>query len=146
MFGEAQTMAKRINRPVLLYYGPAGHGKGLVDAMSAFGVKGPLLRKVLTEDFTYNCADDICRALKKDFEGDNQKLYFVVSEEEILAKEETKLKLKIPGVVKHSYHMICFNPSGKIVAKINLCSCNQCLLGKFDLCTLEKGVLSHFSC
>ena len=144
VFGEAQTMAKRINRPVLLYYGPAGHGKGLVDAMSAFGVKGPLLRKVLTEDFTYNCADDICRALKTDFEGDNQKLYFVVSEEEILAKEETKLKLKIPGVVKHSYHMICFNPSGKIVAKTNLCSCNQCLLGKFDLCTLEKGVvISH---
>ena len=50
--------------------------------MNTFGMKGPLVRKVLTKD-CYNCADDICRALKTDFPGDNQNLYFVVSEEEI---------------------------------------------------------------
>ena len=33
---------------ILVYYGVSGHGKGLVDAMSSFGVKAPLLRAVIT--------------------------------------------------------------------------------------------------
>ena len=127
-----------------MYYGPSGHGKGLVDAMSTFGVKGPLLRKVLTEDFSYKSAKDICEALKADFEGDNQKLYFEIPEQDPLALEETKIKVKIPGCVKHAYHMICFYPSGKILAKVNICSCDHCLLGRFDLCKIEKGIIvSH---
>ena len=34
-------------------YGTSGHGKGLVDMMSSFGVKVPIRRDVLTEDFSY---------------------------------------------------------------------------------------------
>ena len=37
-------------------YGPSGHGKGLVDAMSAFSIKGPLLKAVITDNFKYNSA------------------------------------------------------------------------------------------
>ena len=36
-----------------LFYGTSGHGKGLVDAMSSFGVKAPIHRAVLMEDFSY---------------------------------------------------------------------------------------------
>ena len=33
---------------IYIYYGAPGHGKGLVDAMSGFGVKGPLRKAVIT--------------------------------------------------------------------------------------------------
>lgn len=141
VFGEYNKMAVRTNRKVLIYYGASGHGKGLVDAMSAFGVKGPLLKKVLTEEFKYKSADDICDAMKSHFKDDPQKIYFTIPENDVLAKEETKVKLPIPGCVKHAYHMICFFPTGgKILAKVNICSCQHCLYGDFDLCKIEKGV------
>ena len=38
-FNEYLKLAKKYDRNVIKYYGPSGHGKGLVDAMSAFGVK-----------------------------------------------------------------------------------------------------------
>ena len=41
--------------------------------------------------------------------------------------------------------MICFYPSGKIMAKVNICSCDEHLLGKCHLCKIEKGVvISHY--
>ena len=138
VFGEYQIMSKKFNRKVLIYYGPSGHGKGLVDAMSAFGVKGPLLRKVLTEEFSYNSSEDICTAMKEHFEGDPQKHYFVIPAADILGKE--KNKVVIPGCVKYAYHMISFFPSGKILAKVNMCSCDNCLVGDFDLCQIEKCI------
>ena len=140
VFGEYLQMANKYNRKVLIYYGPSGHGKGLVDAMSAFGVKGPLLMMVLTREFGYKCANDICEAMKAHFQGDEQKLYFTIPTEQIVMKESTKKQLKIPGCVKYAYHMICFFPSGKILAKVNMCSCEYCLVGDFEFCQIEKGI------
>ena len=39
VFNEYKKMAEKNNRKVIIYYGPSGNGKGLVDAMSGFGVK-----------------------------------------------------------------------------------------------------------
>ena len=47
VFGEYQKMAIQIDQKVIIYYGLSGHGKGLVDAMSAFSMKGPLLKVVV---------------------------------------------------------------------------------------------------
>ena len=47
-----------------------------MDAMSAFGVKGPLLKAVLTKDFKYNSPKDIYEYLKELFKDDDQKLFF----------------------------------------------------------------------
>ena len=41
----------KYEKSVIVYYGASGHRKGLVDAMSGFGVKGPLRKAVLTQDF-----------------------------------------------------------------------------------------------
>ena len=49
----------KLNRSAIVYYGVLGHGKDLVDAMSAFGVKGPIKKAVLREDFSYHKALDI---------------------------------------------------------------------------------------
>ena len=43
VLSEYQKIAAQPNRKVLIY-GASTHGKGLTDAMSGFGVKGPLLK------------------------------------------------------------------------------------------------------
>ena len=45
VFSFWSSLAKKLSRNVV-YYGVSGHGKGLVDAMSAFGVKNPIRRAV----------------------------------------------------------------------------------------------------
>ena len=45
----------------------------------------------------------------------------------------------IPGCLKDTLHMLCFNPSGTILQKVNICSCEDCLEGRFIDCANEKG-------
>ena len=35
--------------------------------------------------------------------------------------------------------MICFQPDGSILCKVNLCSCADCILGNFLDCVIEPG-------
>ena len=46
--GEYLKLAKKFDLTIIKYYGPSGHGKGLVDAMRAFEVKTPLRNAVVT--------------------------------------------------------------------------------------------------
>ena len=41
------------------YYGIKGHGKGLVDAMSGFGLKTPLRKAIVTENVFYDSAQKV---------------------------------------------------------------------------------------
>ena len=52
VFKQWQILAMKTQKMVIVYYGVSGHGKGLVDAMSGFGVKGPLRREVITSNFS----------------------------------------------------------------------------------------------
>ena len=45
-----QQIANKYNVTILRIYGAAGHGKGLIDAMSSFGVKGILRRDIIGND------------------------------------------------------------------------------------------------
>ena len=36
--------------------------------------------------------------------------------------------------------MICFSPNGNVTAKVNLCSCDVCIEGKFFKCLFKKGL------
>ena len=58
---------------VIVYYGVSGHGKGLVDMMSGFGVKGPLRRAVITSNFSYSNAVDIYNFLIDKFSNNMKK-------------------------------------------------------------------------
>ena len=44
VFSEYQKMAIQYDRKVIICYGLFGHGKGLVNVMSGFSMKGPLLK------------------------------------------------------------------------------------------------------
>ena len=51
VFANWRALAKKYNKTIILYYRVSGHGKGLVDSMSNFGVKGPLWKSIITENF-----------------------------------------------------------------------------------------------
>ena len=53
VFKAWHTLTAKTNKCIVTFYGTSGHGKGLVDVMSSFGVKVPIHRAVLTEDFSY---------------------------------------------------------------------------------------------
>ena len=55
VFANWRALAKKYNKTIILYYGVSGHGKGLVDSMSSFGVKGPLPKSIITENFFSTC-------------------------------------------------------------------------------------------
>ena len=62
-------MAVQYDCKVTIYYHLSGHGKGLVNAMSAFGMTGPLLKAVITNNFKYNSAKDIYQYMKEFSKG-----------------------------------------------------------------------------
>ena len=55
-----------------------------------------------------------------------------------LEKTDNKIFLKINGCMQ--LHMICFSPNGIVTAKVNLCSCDACIEGKFFECLVKKGL------
>ena len=42
-----------LNKRIIIYFGAAGHGRGLVDGMSSFGVKTPLRFMIITKDLAF---------------------------------------------------------------------------------------------
>ena len=141
VFGEYQKIAKINDRKVIIYFGASGHGKGLVDAMSAFGVKGPLSKAVLTvERFKYKSSEDIFTYLRTLFKDDKQKKYYNIEATDIATvRRDDCSPLSIPGCM--NYHMICFNTDGSLLTKNNICSCDDCLQGNFLNCDTETGTL-----
>ena len=55
MFVNWRALAKKYNKTIVLYYGVSGCGKGLVDSVSSFGVKGPFPKSIITEIFFQSC-------------------------------------------------------------------------------------------
>ena len=71
----------------------SGHGKGLVDAMSGFSVKGPLRKAVVTEDLHYDSAQDIVSYLQELFKDDPYKIYFELNPQEINSVDKIAVKI-----------------------------------------------------
>ena len=65
-----QQIAKNYNVTVLRIYGAARHGKGLIDAMSSFGVKGILRRDIIENDEWFSNSAEICGYLN--LKGDSR--------------------------------------------------------------------------
>ena len=136
-----KKISSSLQRKVIICYGVSGHGKGLVDAMSGFGVKGPIRNAVIREDFSYSSAKDIHSYLENRFNDDKKKLHHLLSINDIEKRRSTKSSLPIKGCLQ--YHMLCFSSGGKVTGKLNICSCNNCLEGEFLLCIYEKGIIIY---
>ena len=97
--------------------------------MSAFSVKTPLPKSVLTDNLRYNSSQDICDMLRSKFENANQNNYFVIDVEDILLHRSKASAIP----------MICFWLDGSVLSKVNLCLCADCILGDFLDCFIEPG-------
>ena len=103
---------------VAWFYGEPGHGRGLVDAMSSFGCKGPLHQMIINDDSWFDTADEMKCALDIHFKDDVTKVFHVI-EPEALAKEKKKRKkLQIKGCKK--MHMISVDKDGWFTMRVVL--------------------------
>ena len=93
VFGKYKQLASEIGIPIICYFGVPGHGKGLVDAMSGFSVKGPLRKAVVTEDLHYDSAQDIVSYLQELFKDDPYKIYFELNPQEINSVDKIAVKI-----------------------------------------------------
>ena len=60
LFALYQQLSDEFNLRIIRTYGAAGHGKGVTDAMSIFGVKNILCHNIVTQDMFFNASEDIC--------------------------------------------------------------------------------------
>ena len=68
-----KKFSQETKKIIIGYYGVPGHGKGLVDSMSGFGVKTLLRREIVTKDIFFSGSAGMSENLKKLFEDDHTK-------------------------------------------------------------------------
>ena len=62
-FGLQQSLADEFNLRIIRTYGVAGHGKGVIDALSNFSVKNILRKDIVTHDVFFNNSCDMAEYL-----------------------------------------------------------------------------------
>ena len=87
-FVFANWRALKNNKTIILYYGVSGHGKGLVDSMSIFGVKGSLPKSIFTENFFLNHVEQVKEHLEQKHLDKPIWLCKVVSEHHLAEKRK----------------------------------------------------------
>ena len=82
VFAALLAIAKKYNIRIDFFYGEAGHGRGLIDAMAWFGCKGPLRKSIITEDKWYANAEEMVTFLKTNIQAvDKSKEYHIVDQD-----------------------------------------------------------------
>ena len=133
IFQRYKLLASSTKKTFVVYYGVSGHGKGLVDAMSGFGVKNPIRKVIILENEFFYTSKDIVEYLEKKMKQPNR-FYIPVDEEKLRNEQKDKGEFKIHGCT--SLHMLSFLTNGIICGKQNLCSCDECNVGKFYHCKI----------
>ena len=55
-----KTLAMKYDIQIVWFYEEPGHSRGLVDAMSSFGCKGPICQMIANEDKWFDTAQEGC--------------------------------------------------------------------------------------
>ena len=134
-FHMYQQLADEYNVRIIRLYGAAGHGKGLIDAMSSFGVKALLRRDIITADAWIANSDERCNHLR--MRGDRRMRYDVVNPEQLDRKRMEKVAFVIKDCTR--MHLFDYRPNNKTVfCREFLCDCVSCLYFDFDQCLKEN--------
>ena len=91
VFEELINLSKEYNVQITWFYGEAGHGRGLIDAMAWFGCKFPLRHAIIADDIWFTSASEMVDYLSRHFNEDESKKFFLVDQRE---NAETRLKGK----------------------------------------------------
>ena len=127
-FGLLQRLANEFNLRIFRTYGAAGHGKGVIDAMSSVGVKNVLRKDIITHDVFFNTSEDIQNHLS----FKNPHFYYTAISPANLTSERQAFNSSIELANCMKQHMIVSIPYGEIIYKENLCDCTSCLQLKFS--------------
>ena len=125
-------MADESGLRVIRTYGAAGHGKGVIDAMSSFGAKNILRYDIITRDVFFNDSEAIVDYLAK---NKPEFCYTNVPASEVVTK---RLNMDTPLEIKdcNKQHMMVYQKRKAVVMKEYLCDCDPCR--QFDLDNCEK--------
>ena len=139
-FESYNSLAKKYNVRIIRIYGAAVHGKGVIDAMSGFGVKSILKRDIIGLDVWFGDSRDICEYL--DMRKDPRICYSVIDQAAVDRKRIEKKARKIAGrMVKHLFD---YKPGeSEIYATEFLCDCDSCLDFRFEDCFREETPLEE---
>ena len=131
-FKSYQNLANKFNTRIIRIYGAAGHAKGLIDAMSSFGVKAILRRDIIANDVWFQDSTEIVDYLTQ-CKKNKQFVYKAIkpSDMDDLRKRKDGLIVKNCMV----QHLMVFDPNGKaIYTKEYLCDCEEFLKLNFSEC------------
>ena len=87
------NLSNKYNVRITRIYEVAGHGKGLIDAMSSFGVKAILRRGIVSHDCWFESSNNICEFLSS--RCDSRMSYTNLDPKSIDEKRRNKEGLKI---------------------------------------------------
>ena len=125
------SLAGKYNVCIIRLYGAASHRKGLVNAMSSFGVKSILRRDIIGLDVWFGNSTEMCDYLG--LHEDPRISYSVISQAEVDKKRMARTEKKIDGcMIKHLFK---YKPNDHTVfMKEFLCDCDNCLDFNFSEC------------
>ena len=130
-FWSLQYLADKYNVQIVRVYGAAGHGKGLIDAMSSFGVKSILRRDIVTTDQWFQNSKEICDYLS--IRGDHRMEYVHLD-----AKMTDERRCNRQGKPIHPCkigNLFFYKPKCEsVLMREYLCDCEQCLSLTFEKC------------
>ena len=139
-FEYYSSLAKKYNVRIIGIYGAAGHGKGLIDAMSSFDVKSILKKDIIGLDVWFGDSRDIYEYL--DMRKDPCMNYSVIDQAAVDRKRMEKKARKIDGcMVKDLFD---YKPGkSEIHATEFLCDRDSCLDFCFENCFREENPLEE---
>ena len=97
------------------------------------GVKTPLRKAIVTDDFLFNTSEELEAFLRNVFADDKNKHYCVIPAD-LVSKQHTLRGegVEIKGCQKT--RMLSFFPNGDWFMKRHICNCKSCLVGYFNQC------------
>ena len=129
-FSLYQKLAEDFNLGIIRTYGAAGHGKGVIDAMSSFDAKNILCHDIVTQNIFFNDSESITNYLamkKPEFSYTN------LPELSIITKHNLP---HIPKEIKDCMkpHMMIYESGKEVMVKEYICECDPCRRFDFEEC------------
>ena len=130
-FASMHQLADKYNCTIIRIYGAAGHGKGLIDAMSSFGVKAILRRDIISLDKWFANSAEIVDYLS--LRGDDRMKYVHIDEKYVDSVRQQRKGKPLPGYQK--CHLFVYEPgTSNVLMREYLCSCEYYLNFEFSKC------------
>ena len=142
VFGHYKQLAIKLNKKLIIYYGAAGHGRGLVDGMSSFGVKGPLRREIINADFWWTNVSTLVsffNSKENTMKNRNKKVYKELTYDDI-ERSITPVPDPLPLPYNTKQHVIVFHCDGTVQRASDLCDCIECVNGYLDKCMYRPAM------